>query len=162
MRVAAYLRVLRFVLSLAPTVALVACNGTSGPRPVSSPAAVAPSARVAPAATTRQKRALNIYAATDSTVLASVVVGIPERVYVPNTLAGTVDVIDPASYKIIEHFRVGRSPQHISPSWDLKHLYVNNTSGNTLTVIDPRTSRVVEVIPVADPYNVYFTPDGTK
>ena len=95
-------------------------------------------------------------------MLASVVVGIPERVYVPNTLAGTVDVIDPASYKIIEHFRVGRSPQHISPSWDLKHLYVNNTSGNTLTVIDPRTSRVVEVIPVADPYNVYFTPDGTK
>jgi YVTN family beta-propeller protein len=83
-------------------------------------------------------------------------------VYVPNNVAGTVDVIDPATYKIIEHFPVGRSPQHISPSWDLKHLYVNNTSGNTLTVIDPRIERPVDVIPVADPYNLYFTPDGTK
>lgn len=120
------------------------------------------SPRATPAVAIRQKRALNVYAAAVSNLLGAAVAGLPERVYVPNTLAGTVDVIDPTTDKIIDHFRVGRSPQHISPSWDLKHLYVNNTSGNSLTVIDPRTGRPAAVIFVADPYNLYFTPDGTR
>jgi YVTN family beta-propeller protein len=53
-------------------------------------------------------------------------------------------------------------PHHITPSWDMTKLYVNNTSGNTLTVIDPRTDKPGEVVNVIDPYNLYFTPDGTK
>ncbi|MDQ6767399.1 MAG: beta-propeller fold lactonase family protein [Candidatus Eremiobacteraeota bacterium] len=105
---------------------------------------------------------MNVYAATDSTQLSMVVAGFPERVYVPNNLAGTADVIDPATYRVIAHFRVGRSPQHITPSWDLKHLYVNNTAGNSLTVIDPETAKPTGTILIADPYNLYFTPDGSK
>src|SRR5215831_17803450 len=50
--------------------------------------------------------------------------GFPARVYVPNTVSNTVDVIDPASFKVIEHFDVGRQPQHITPSYDLQHLWV--------------------------------------
>ena len=41
----------------------------------------------------------------------------PSRVYVPNSGSNTVDVIDPATYKIIDHFRVGRQPQHVTPSY---------------------------------------------
>src|SRR5205085_11043927 len=44
----------------------------------------------------------------------------------------------------------------------LTKLYVNNTSGNSVTVIDPRTGKAGDTIPVTDPYNLYFTPDGTK
>lgn len=73
-----------------------------------------------------------------------------------------MDVIDPSTFRIVRHFPVGAIPHHITPSWDLRRLYVNNTGGNSLTVIDPRSGAPIETIPVADPYNLYFTPDGSK
>ena len=50
-------------------------------------------------------------------------------------------MIDPKTYKIIRHFRVGDVPHHITPSWNMHRLYVDNTGGDSLTVINPRTSR---------------------
>jgi YVTN family beta-propeller protein len=82
------------------------------------------------------------------------------RVYVPNSDSNTVDVIDPRRLKIVRQFPVGALPQHVTPSWDLKTLYVLNDEGNSVTPIDPRTARPGRAIPVADPYNLYFTPDG--
>jgi YVTN family beta-propeller protein len=84
----------------------------------------------------------------------------PERVYVPNTIANTVHVIDPKTFQIIATYPTSKEPHHVTPSWDLTRLYVNNTKGNSLTVIDPSTAKVVGEIPVLDPYNLYFTPDG--
>ncbi len=84
----------------------------------------------------------------------------PPRIYVPNSLSDTVDVIDPSTAQIVDHFAVGDLPQHVVPSWDLKHLYVTNDRSNTLTPIDPMTGRPGPTIPVEDPYNMYFTPDG--
>jgi YVTN family beta-propeller protein len=81
-------------------------------------------------------------------------------VYVPNSKSDTVDVIDPSTYKIVAHFDVGGLPQHVVPAWDLKTLYVTNDTGNSLTAIDPRTGKPGRTIPVEDPYNMYFTPDG--
>ncbi len=81
-------------------------------------------------------------------------------VYVPNSDSATVDVIDPRTNTIVEHFAVGLLPQHVVPSYDLKTLYVTNDVGNSLTAIDPRTGRPGRTIPVEDPYNLYFTPDG--
>jgi YVTN family beta-propeller protein len=104
----------------------------------------------------------DVYAHTRAGDLSPAVAGVPARVYVPNSDEGTVDVIDPATFKIIDHFRVGRNPQHIAPSWDLKTLYVDNDLGNSLTPIDPRTGQRGADIPVTDPYNLYFTPDGSK
>src|SRR5207245_27085 len=50
------------------------------------------------------------------------------------------------------------------PSYDLKTLWVtNNAEGRTdgsLTPIDPMTGKPGRAIPVDDPYNMYFTPDG--
>jgi YVTN family beta-propeller protein len=82
------------------------------------------------------------------------------RVYVPNSQSNTVDVIDPATYKVVDSFAVGALPQHVVPSYDLAHLYVANDLGNALTEIDPRIGKAVRTIPVDDPYNLYFTPDG--
>jgi len=82
------------------------------------------------------------------------------RIYVPNSLSNTVDVIDPSTYKVVSSFAVGGLPQHVVPSYDLAHLYVTNDNGNSLTEIDPRTGKPVRTIPVTDPYNMYFTPDG--
>ena len=82
------------------------------------------------------------------------------RVYVPNSAGDSVDVIDPHTYKVVEHFPVGALPQHVTPSHDLKTLYVNNDVGNTLTPIDPLTGRPGKPFAVDDPYNLYFTIDG--
>jgi hypothetical protein len=39
---------------------------------------------------------------------------------------------------------------------------VTNDLGNSLTPIDPRTGRPGKPIPVDDPYNMYFTPNGRE
>ena len=85
----------------------------------------------------------------------------PERVYVPAAGSNRLHVIDPKTFKIIETYRVGAEPHHITPSWDLTKLYVTNTKGDSLTVVDPMTGKITGEIPVEDPYNLYFTPDGT-
>jgi YVTN family beta-propeller protein len=83
------------------------------------------------------------------------------RIYVPNTRSGTVSVIDPVTAVVVDTFRTGVSPQHVVPSWDLQTLWVNN-NGGSLTPIDPRTARPGATVPIADPYNMYFTPDGAS
>lgn len=80
--------------------------------------------------------------------------------YVPNSDSNTVSVINPSTYKVIDQFPVGANPQHVVPSYDLKTLWVNNDQGNSLTPIDPRTGKPGHPVPVTDPYNLYFTPDG--
>lgn len=102
----------------------------------------------------------DVYAADRPNKLSPVVRDFPSRVYVPNTESDTVSVIDPKTYEVIKTLRVGRQPQHVVPSWDMKTLWVNNDRGNTLTPIDPRTGRTGEPVDVHDPYNLYFTPDG--
>jgi YVTN family beta-propeller protein len=61
---------------------------------------------------------------------------------------------------VVGHFKVGKQPQHIVPSWDLKTLWVTNDLDDTLTRIDPVTGEKRETIHVTDPYNMYYTPAG--
>jgi len=102
----------------------------------------------------------DIYAADRPGMLGPVVKDFPARIYVPNTVSDTVDVIDPATFKVINHFDVGRQPQHVTPSYDLKTLWVLNDLSSSLTRIDPATGKKGETIHVLDPYNMYYTPDG--
>jgi YVTN family beta-propeller protein len=102
----------------------------------------------------------DVYAADRPGALSPVVRHYPARIYVPNSESNTVDVIDPRTYRVVEHFRTGALPQHVTPSWNLKTLWVDNDEGNTLKRIDPRTGRPGRSVPVEDPYNLYFTPDG--
>ncbi|MFE4967906.1 YncE family protein [Streptomyces sp. NPDC056660] len=102
----------------------------------------------------------DVYAADRPGRLSPVVKDYPSRIYVPNTNSDTVSVIDPKTYRVTETIRVGRQPQHVVPSWDLKTLWVNNDLGNSLTPIDPRTGRAGQPVAVHDPYNLYFTPNG--
>ncbi|MER6531306.1 hypothetical protein [Streptomyces sp. NPDC001508] len=102
----------------------------------------------------------DVYAADRPGLLSPVVDDFPSRIYVPNTNSNSVSVIDPKTYKVIGTIPVGVQPQHVVPSWDLKTLWVNNDRGNSLTPIDPRTGKAGKPVPVHDPYNLYFTPDG--
>ena len=106
----------------------------------------------------------NLYSETAAGKFSPAVAGALERVYVPNHTANTVSVIDPATLKVVDTFKVGLNPQHVVPSWDLKTLWVANNSENrnagSLTPIDPLTGKPGKAIPVEDPYNMYWSPDG--
>ncbi|MHB8493509.1 MAG: YncE family protein [Casimicrobiaceae bacterium] len=106
----------------------------------------------------------NLYSQAGAGDLADAVKNALPRVYVPNVRSDDVYVIDPATDRVIDRFPVGRSPQHVVPSWDLSTLWVaNNAEGRTdgsLTPIDPKTGKPGPAVPVDDPYNMYFTPDG--
>ncbi len=108
----------------------------------------------------------NIYSADAPGMLSATVKNFPARVYVPNSKGDSVDVIDPATYKIIGHFALPKhskgllEPQHVVVSWDLKKLWVAQDLGDQLTMIDPATGKQGETIHVDDPYNMYYTPDG--
>jgi len=102
----------------------------------------------------------DVYAADHAGNVAAAARAARPLVYVPNSQSNTVDEIDPRTYKIVRHFATGGLPQHVVPSWDLKTLWVANDTGNSLTPIDPRTGAPGKPVPVADPYNLYFTPNG--
>ncbi len=102
----------------------------------------------------------DVYAADHVGAIAAAARSARPLVYVPNSESNTVDEIDPRTYKIVRQFSTGALPQHVVPSWDLKTLWVANDDGNSLTPIDPRTGKPGKRVPVADPYNLYFTPNG--
>ena len=106
----------------------------------------------------------NLYSEVGANRMSAAVAGALQRVYVPNRSANTVSVIDPATLKVVDTFKVGVNPQHVVPSWDLRTLWVaNNAEGRTdgsLTPVDPLTGKPGKSIPVDDPYNMYWSPDG--
>lgn len=103
---------------------------------------------------------INIYANTNANMFSPAVKNALFRVYVPNGKDGTVSVIDPLTYQVIDTFKTGKNPQHIVPSYDLQTLWVLNNRSNSLTPIDPTTGKAGTNITVDDPYNLYFTPEG--
>ena len=108
----------------------------------------------------------NLYSEAGAGHFSPAVAGALPRIYVPNLRSNDVYVIDPATFKVVEKFKVGYSPQHVVPAWDLQTLWVaNNAEGRpdgSLTPIDPKTAKPGKEIPVEDPYNMYFTPDGKE
>ena len=150
---------------------MAACGGmasaavAAGPGPATAPAAsgatpaVAVVAGMPPVADAR-----NLYAEVGAGKFSAAVTTDLVRIYVPNLRSGDVHVIDPAKMKVVDRFKVGIGPQHIVPAWDLRTLWVtNNAEGRidgSLTPIDPRTGKPGKAVPVDDPYNMYYTPDG--
>jgi YVTN family beta-propeller protein len=137
---------------------ILVAGGHSASGTVSTLTQLVPSTHAAPR---KQSAAVtNVYAADRVGNFSAAVQGALPYVYVPNSDSGTVDVIDQRTFKVVEHFAVGTLPQHVVPAWDLKTLYVTNDLGNSLTPINPNTGKPGRTIPVDDPYNMYFTPNG--
>jgi YVTN family beta-propeller protein len=152
----------RITLTLALLALLTAACGSSGDKRAG--ATTRPHTATGQPSTslpqTGDARPVNVYAAAGANDLAPAVRGDPALVYVPNSMSNTVTVISQRTLKVVAQFSTGALPQHVTPSWDMRTLYVDNDDGNTLTPIDPRTGRPRQPIPVEDPYNLYFTPDG--
>lgn len=163
------------LLSGACLAAFAASAALAAPAVAAPPAAAVPAVSAPPAAPSAVASVpgmpavlnpRNLYSETTAGKFSPAVAGALPRVYVPNVKSNDVYVIDPATNKVVDYFKVGRNPQHVVPSWDLKKLWVaNNAEGTTkgsLTPIDPLTGKPGKAIPVDDPYNMYYTPDGTS
>ena len=97
----------------------------------------------------------NLYSEAGAGHMSPAVAGALPRVYVPNLRSDDVYVIDPATLKVVDKFRVGISPQHVVPAWDLQTLWVaNNAEGKrngSLTPIDPKTGKPGKQIKLSSP-----------
>ncbi|MGB8649301.1 MAG: hypothetical protein WCD35_01430, partial [Mycobacteriales bacterium] len=131
-------------------------TATRAGTPTLTPSPTAPSAGAIPPLLDPR----DVYAADRPNQLSAQARRALPLIYVPDDDDATVHVIDPATYKVVRVEKVGRLPQHVTPSWDLRTLWVDNDMGDSLTPIDPRTGRFGTPVPVADPYNLYFTADG--
>jgi len=158
-------------LGAAILLVLVACTGPSGPAQTATvPSTTATPSPAKPSPVDAPPRSLsdghrNVWAAITSGRLSPVVRNDPPYVYVPNGRPGTVEVIDPRTFKVVRRFSFGAGafPEHITPAWDLRRLYIDVDGRSELGVIDPRTGKLMRTIPNIDhPYNLYFTPDGKQ
>ncbi|WP_270888171.1 YncE family protein [Pedococcus sp. 5OH_020] len=153
----------RVVGVLGAVMALAGCSADpTGPTASAGVSSVGATATATTSGISRPTTAAanDVYAAATPGALSAVASSARSMVYVPNTLDDTVQLIDPKTYAVVGRFRTGREPQHVVPAWDLRTLWVNADRANTLTPVDPRTGRAGRPVPVADPYNLYFTPDG--
>jgi YVTN family beta-propeller protein len=109
---------------------------------------------------------VNVYAAAGPSIVRPELANDKQLVYVPNTVSDDVYVIDPTTYKVVDHFYGGAEPQHIVPSPDLRTLFVTSdrmpAGGGGIIPIDPLTGKPGKFFPVPDVYNLYFTPDGSQ
>ena len=102
----------------------------------------------------------NVYADAGAGMIPAREKAYPAYAYVPHNRSGDVWVIDQRSHKVIRRCAVGIEIQHVVPSYNMTELYATDDVGNRIRVIDPRNGRCGRTIPVIDPYNMYFTPDG--
>ena len=92
----------------------------------------------------------NLYSEASAGHQSPAVSGALSRVYVPNLRSNDVYVIDPATYKVVDKFPVGYSPQHVVPSWDLHTLWVANNAKD----LDPEKdkAKIKEITRFSDEY----------
>ncbi|MDT7802192.1 MAG: hypothetical protein QOI78_5625, partial [Actinomycetota bacterium] len=102
----------------------------------------------------------DVDAAAGPGMLSAAVAADKPLVYVPHSGSGDVWVIDPATYQVIAKYPAGKELQHVVPSWDMRTLYATDDRGDHVLPFDPRTGQPGKAIPIVDPYNMYFTPDG--
>lgn len=102
----------------------------------------------------------NIYADAGANMLSATVKRYPAYAYVPHNKSGDVWIIDQRTRKVVRTCLVGSELQHVVPSYNLRMLYATSDRGNKILEINPATGTCGRTIPVIDPYNMYFTPDG--
>ena len=84
-------------------------------------------------------------------------------IYVTNSAADTIDVVDAATNKVVQVIRGIELPHGINFSPDGTRVYVSNESESVLDVVDRASGRVINKIELsARPNNITITKDGRR
>ena len=85
------------------------------------------------------------------------------RIYVTNSAGDTIDVIDPATNKIVQVIRGMELPHGIAFSPDGTRVYVSTESERVLNVVDRMSGEILQKVPLsARPNNLAITKDGRR
>jgi YVTN family beta-propeller protein len=85
------------------------------------------------------------------------------RIYVTNSAGNTIDVIDPASNKVVQTIRGIELPHGVAFSPDGARVYISNESESVLDVVDQKSGEIIKKIPLsARPNNIAITKDGGR
>src|ERR1700676_3566967 len=83
-------------------------------------------------------------------------------IYSANWLSGTIDVIDPATNKIVQTIKVDL-PHGVNFSPDGGRIYVTSEDDEVLDVVDRKTGEIIKKVPLSGhPNNVAVTKDGGR
>lgn len=80
--------------------------------------------------------------------------------FILNSGAASISVVDMATLKEVRRIPVLREPHHLVLSPDKKSLMVGDTAGNEMLFLDPKTGELQRRMPLSDPYQFGFSPDG--
>jgi YVTN family beta-propeller protein len=85
------------------------------------------------------------------------------RVYVTNSAGNTIDVVDPATNKVVQVIKGIEVPHGVNFSPDGKRVYISNEAEAVLDVVDRETGEIIKAIPLSGhPNNIAVTKDGRR
>jgi YVTN family beta-propeller protein len=85
------------------------------------------------------------------------------RVYITNSAGDAIDVIDPASHKVVQEIKDVVGAHGIAFSPDATRVYVSNEETSTLDVFDRKTGKLIKKVALSDhPNNISVTKNGDR
>jgi YVTN family beta-propeller protein len=83
------------------------------------------------------------------------------RIYVTNSAGDSVDVVDPATNKVVQVIKGIEVPHGVNFSPDGKRVYISNETENVLDVVDRESGQITNKVPLSGhPNNIAVTKDG--
>lgn len=85
------------------------------------------------------------------------------RIYITNSAGSTVDVVDPATNKVVQTIQGIELPHGVVFSPDGSRVYISNESESVLDIVDGDSGRILEKVPLSGhPNNLAITKDGRR
>jgi YVTN family beta-propeller protein len=85
------------------------------------------------------------------------------RIYITNSAGNTVDVVDPATNKIVQVIQGIELPHGVVFSPDGSRVYISNESESVVDVVDGDSGRILSKVPLSGhPNNLTITKDGKR
>ncbi len=80
--------------------------------------------------------------------------------FVINSRGPSVSMVDMTTHKELGRIPTLREPHHLMLTPDGKSLLIGDTAGNQMMFLDPVTGEVQKRLPISDPYQFAFSPNG--
>jgi YVTN family beta-propeller protein len=85
------------------------------------------------------------------------------RIYITNSAGDAIDVIDPATNKVVQQITGIEAAHGINFARDGSQVFVSNEATSTLDVFDARSGALIKKVPLSDhPNNIAVTPQGDR
>lgn len=85
------------------------------------------------------------------------------RIYITDSAADTIHVVDPATNKVVQVIKGIEAPHGVTFSPDAARVYVSNESDSTLDVLDRRSGKIIKKVALSGrPNNIAITNDGGR